>query len=73
MPRGTVIGFEVGLDTRRGGGISDAEVEKLLRKAFDTLKLLGVGGMGTRGFGRLEVLDNGEAAGRADAAEGDQS
>jgi len=73
MPRATVIGFEVGIDTRRGGGIPDAEVDQLLRKAFDALKLLGVGGMGTRGFGRLEVLDRGEAARRGNAAQGDQS
>jgi CRISPR-associated protein Cmr4 len=52
IPRGTVLGFEVGIDGRRGSH----DVGRLLEKAFATLKLLGVGGMGTRGFGRLEVL-----------------
>jgi CRISPR-associated protein Cmr4 len=56
IPRGTVIGFELAMDTRRGGGIPNGGVQKLLNRAFATLKLLGVGGMGTRGFGRLEVL-----------------
>lgn len=62
MPRGTVLGFEVAIDSRRGAGISDQEVRKLLTRAFDTLKLLGVGGMGTRGFGRLEVFNIDETA-----------
>ncbi len=61
IPRGTVVGFEVALDTRRGKEICGEGVEKLLRAAFDTLKVLGVGGMGTRGFGRIEVLDRGSA------------
>lgn len=59
IPRGTVIGFEVAVDSRRGGSTSAGGVQALLQKAFASLKLLGVGGMGTRGFGRLEVLDNG--------------
>lgn len=62
MPRGTVLGFEVAIDDRRGAGISDQDVLQLLARAFDTLKLLGVGGMGTRGFGRLEVLNIDETA-----------
>ncbi len=52
VPRGAVIGFEVAMDTRRGGGIPNGGIQKLLERAFATLKLLGVGGMGTRGFGR---------------------
>ncbi len=61
IPRGTLIGFEVAVDTRRGKEISSEGVEKLLKKAFDSLKVLGVGGMGTRGFGRIEVLGGGSA------------
>lgn len=65
IPRGTVLGFEVAIDERRGGGIDVEEVNKLLGKAFNALKLLGIGGMGTRGFGRLEVLSNDSNGGNA--------
>lgn len=60
IPRGTVIGFEVGLDSRRGNGANNDNVQRLLAKALATLKILGVGGMGTRGFGRVDVLPNDE-------------
>jgi CRISPR-associated protein Cmr4 len=56
IPRGTVLGFEVAIDDRRGNGIQLEGVNRLLQRAFQGLKLLGIGGMGTRGFGRLEVL-----------------
>lgn len=57
IPRGTVLGFEVAVDRRGGGGVVDeTTINKLLNKAFAGLKVLGVGGMGTRGFGRIEVL-----------------
>jgi len=56
IPRATILGFEVAIDERRGCGIPVDGVEKLLGRAFATLKLLGIGGMGTRGFGRLKVL-----------------
>jgi CRISPR-associated protein Cmr4 len=65
IPRGTVIGFEVAIDSRRGGTTTKAQTLQLLRKTFATLKLLGVGGMGTRGFGRIEVLNNAQEAGAA--------
>jgi CRISPR-associated protein Cmr4 len=56
IPRGTLLGFEIALDSRRGSAASEEDVKKLLQNAFQTLKFLGIGGMGTRGFGRLEVL-----------------
>lgn len=62
IPRGTVIGFEVAVDSRRGGAATDEQTLRLLEKAFATLKVLGVGGMGTRGFGRIEVMDRGSAS-----------
>lgn len=62
IPRGTVIGFEVAVDFRRGGATTGEQTLRLLDKAFATLKLLGVGGMGTRGFGRIEVMDRGSAS-----------
>lgn len=62
IPRGTLLGFEMAIDDRRANGIQDQAVRELLRKAFGGLKVLGIGGMGTRGFGRIEVLDeNGDA------------
>lgn len=57
IPRGTVVGFEVAVDSRRGGSTTGEQVDSLLGLAFGTLKLLGLGGMGTRGFGRIEVLN----------------
>ncbi len=56
IPRGTVMGFEIASDHRRKDNVSENEINRLLEKAFGTLKILGIGGMGTRGFGRLEVV-----------------
>lgn len=53
IPRGTVIGFEVGIDVRKGENTN--EVISLIEPAFTYLKLLGLGGLGTRGFGRVEI------------------
>jgi CRISPR-associated protein Cmr4 len=53
IPRGTIFGFDVVIDKRRGI-INDAET--LINSTFPCLKLLGVGGLGTRGFGRIEVF-----------------
>lgn len=65
IPRGTVLGFEVAIDERRSSGLKVEEVNRLLGEAFRALKLLGIGGMGTRGFGRLEVLSNYSHGGNA--------
>jgi len=59
IPRGTVFGFELVLDERRAKGENNADknnVIEIIEKAFSYLKMLGIGGMGTRGFGRFEVL-----------------
>jgi CRISPR-associated protein Cmr4 len=65
IPRGTVLGFEVAIDDRRANGIQVDVVTRLIKKAFHGLKVLGIGGMGTRGFGRIEVLgQNGTADGQ---------
>jgi len=55
IPRGTVFGFEIVVDKRRA---KDKDVIEIIKKSFPYLKLLGIGGMGTRGFGRLEIMDN---------------
>ncbi len=56
IPRGTVLGFEIAVDARRGNGTRKEDVLRMLERAFQGLKLLGMGGMGTRGFGRIEIL-----------------
>ncbi len=58
IPRGTVLRMEIYIDDRRGNTNYTA-VEAMLKDCFAGLKLLGVGGMGTRGFGRIEILDGG--------------
>ncbi len=52
IPRGTVFGFEVGVDKHRDGSV---DVNKILNAASSYFKFLGIGGMGTRGFGRIEL------------------
>jgi len=55
IPRGTVFGFEIAADGRRGS--KDEDITSLIHPTFSYLKLLGIGGLGTRGFGRVEVLN----------------
>lgn len=57
IPRGTIIGFEITQDFRKDS--KDLNISDILRKTYPYLKVLGIGGMGTRGFGRLEILDGG--------------
>jgi len=72
IPRGTVMGFELAIDTRRGNGTAPDQVQRLLHVALAHLKLLGVGGMVTRGFGRLEVIEGATSAEASAAIGGDQ-
>ncbi len=63
IPRGTIMGFEICCDERRGEDNKltyEDLIKPLLSKTYAYLKMLGIGGMGTRGFGRLHVLDGGE-------------
>lgn len=53
IPRGTIIGFEIGSDNR---GSNAALACKVLNDVSIYFKLLGIGGMETRGFGRLEII-----------------
>ena len=53
ISRGTVIGFEIGAD-------KDADVTKILNQVNPYFKFIGIGGMGTRGFGRLELFYDGK-------------
>ena len=54
IPRGTVIGFEIATDSRQN---DTGNIDSLIESTFPYLKLLGIGGLGTRGFGRVEVID----------------
>lgn len=56
IPRGTVFGFEVSTDEAN---------KDIIEKVSPYMKNLGIGGMGTRGFGRLEVkiAEQGESQG----------
>ncbi|MDD3632565.1 MAG: type III-B CRISPR module RAMP protein Cmr4 [Candidatus Cloacimonadaceae bacterium] len=55
IPRGTILGFEIAVDSRKGDNVND--IINLIENTFPYLKLLGLGGMGTRGFGRIEILE----------------
>lgn len=54
IPRATLFGFEI----IQKSGVDKITGNKLLQGTFPLLELLGVGGMGTRGFGRIKVFDN---------------
>jgi len=64
IPRGTVFGFEIGVDKHRDGGV---DVNKIINAVSPYFKLLGIGGMGTRGFGRLEIALKNENGGEKNA------
>jgi CRISPR-associated protein Cmr4 len=55
IPRWTVLCFELVIDPTKRSTIED--IRNILRKSFSYLELLGIGGMGTRGFGRIRVTD----------------
>jgi CRISPR-associated protein Cmr4 len=56
IPRGTILGFEmvIDIDTRKGDDVKS--IVNLIEATFPYLKLLGLGGMGTRGFGRVDFF-----------------
>lgn len=55
IPRGTIIGVEVVKDNTREK--DDIDINKVMGAVSSYFKLLGIGGMGTRGFGRVELLN----------------
>jgi len=54
ISRGTVFGFEIGVDK------DDKGVTGILNNVSPYFKFIGIGGMGTRGFGRLELFFEGK-------------
>ena len=75
IPRGTVLWFDVTFQNPKWFQINKIEgcnngnltkcVEETVKKGLSLFEFLGVGGMGSRGFGRLKVLnqDKGDANG----------
>lgn len=55
IPRGTILGVEVVRDNTREK--NDIDIDKVMGAVSSYFKLLGIGGMGTRGFGRVELLN----------------
>jgi len=58
IPRGTVLGFEIGLDRvmAENRRLPDNVDSIIIDAVSDYFKYIGIGGMGTRGFGRLEII-----------------
>ena len=58
IPRGTVLRFEIGIDNAlaKQRGINPDVVNDIIMGVSPYFKNLGTGGMGTRGFGRLELV-----------------
>lgn len=69
IPRGTVLAWDVTCrdprhftEGRRANSVTNIQdVHEIVTKAHPLLKALGIGGMGTRGLGRLEILAVGGA------------
>ncbi len=57
IPRGTVLGFEIGLDRIMAGNrrLPEKIDSMIIDAVSDYFKYIGIGGMGTKGFGRLEI------------------
>ncbi len=61
IPRGTVLWFDVVYQNPKNFQMNDWNTELIIKTVEDGLslfKFLGVGGMGSRGFGRLKVIGN---------------
>lgn len=58
MPRGTILGFEIGVDNAmaKKRNIDDNIVNNIITAVSTYIRNLGIGGMGTRGFGRIELM-----------------
>jgi len=54
IPRGTILGLEITIDNLRE---SKKDVDSIINGSLAYLKMLGIGGMGTRGFGRMELFE----------------
>jgi len=58
IPRATLFSFDVIIDEYRcNGNITKEKVEKVVKSGLKLFESLGIGGMNTRGFGRIKVLN----------------
>jgi len=60
LPRGTVFIFDISYENPKnyGKGNSMEEVIGTVEKGFELFSSLGIGGMGTRGFGKIEIKND---------------
>ena len=57
VPRSALFAFDVVIDTHRCQGDGEAnKVEQVVRNGLSLFETLGMGGMNTRGFGRVKIL-----------------
>ncbi|WP_457557367.1 type III-B CRISPR module RAMP protein Cmr4 [Candidatus Harpocratesius sp.] len=57
IPRGTIFGFEIGYDKMLNiSNETKSQIDWIINAVRPYIKILGVGGMGTRGFGRINIL-----------------
>ncbi len=58
IPRATLIGFDIVIDENRcNESMTRDKIEGILKNSLRYLEQLGMGGMNTRGFGRIKVLN----------------
>ena len=67
IPRGMVLGFEIGVDYALAKQRDTNIVSTIIKNVSPYLRNLGIGGMGTRGFGRLEIALKNENGGEKNA------
>lgn len=57
VPRATLFAFDVAVDTFRCRAGEDESVREVVSKGFALFETLGMGGMNTRGFGRMRITN----------------
>ncbi len=57
IPAGTLLAFDVEIDTHRSFEKSEQDIKNILKPAFKQCAVLGMGGMTTRGFGRVRFFE----------------
>lgn len=74
IPRGTLLGWEMGMEKGlRNTGDCSVSLEDVLANVKSYFKTLGIGGMGTRGFGRLELMVNNDCCKAGEGKNHEQS
>jgi len=74
IPKGIVLGFEIGVDKALAEKRNiTTDVGNIITAVSPFIKNLGMGGMGTRGFGRLEMLNIPENSGKPNNGKGGET